>query len=267
MKYLSADHVMTMLERRFARDSSSSLHQQLNDLVRQLVIDGELPVGARLPSTRVMAERLALSRHTVYAAIEQLSGEGYLVGMRGSGTYVSHHFALDRPGLRTPKIRSTVADISSRGRSLVEMQRSPFQWDDLSGVSSPPPFRVGLPAIDAFPHREWARALNRAWLSNIGHLGYQQPGGHRALREAICSYLHASRGLRCQPGQIVVTAGSQNGLDLALRLLIDPGELVALEDPGYLGARSAALAAGRSSDRRAGRRAGPRHARFGVTRP
>ncbi|PQP14220.1 PLP-dependent aminotransferase family protein [Rhodococcus opacus] len=245
MKSLPPDYVLTMFERRFTREASVSLHRQVYDLVRQPIIDGELPAGTRLPPGRVLSQRLRLSRHTVSSAIEQLSGEGYLVGRVGSGTFVSHHFAAERVDTARPPSQSTAMELSARGRLLAAMQRSPFRWDDPTApANNPPPFRVGLPAIDAFPTKEWSRALSHAWNSSATHLGYQGPRGHFPLRSAISDYLYASRGLRCDADQIVITAGSQNGLDLTFRLLVDPGDTVAVEDPGYIGARSAAIAAG-----------------------
>jgi GntR family transcriptional regulator/MocR family aminotransferase len=243
-KHSPADYVLAILERRFDRGSSVPRHRQLYDLVRQLIIDGEIGADIRLPSSRLIAQQLALSRHTVSTAIEQLAGEGYLVGRHGSGTYVSRHFGRGSTRLTMPpRITSTVGDLSNRGRLLTQSQQSPFRWDD-GGSTSAGAFRIGLPAIDAFPVEQWSRALGAAWRSNSARLSYQQPKGHPPLRDAIAAYLHASRGLRCHPDQIVITSGSQSALDLSFRLLIDPGDSVAVEDPGYLGARLAVESAG-----------------------
>jgi GntR family transcriptional regulator/MocR family aminotransferase len=102
-----------------------------------------------------------------------------------------------------------------------------------------------MPAVDHFPADQWARVLAQAWRDTArGRLGYQHPLGHAGLREEIAAYLRASRGLACAGDQVVIAAGSQNSLDLSYRLLADPGDVVAMEDPGYLGARAAATAAG-----------------------
>jgi GntR family transcriptional regulator/MocR family aminotransferase len=243
-KYSQAEHVLAVLDRLFDRSSSTPRQRQLYELVRQLIIVGEIGAGVRLPSSRLIAQELNLSRHTVLSAIEQLVGEGYLVGRHGSGTYVSHHFARDATILTTPpRITSTVGDLSTRGRKLTQSQQSPFRWDD-GNPASTGTFRVGMPATDAFPVEQWARAISAAWRANSGRLSYQQPKGHQPLRDCVAAYLHASRGLRCDPEQIVITTGSQSALDLSFRLLIDPGDIVAVEDPGYLGARLAVESAG-----------------------
>ena len=211
MKTLPPDYVLTMFERQFTRKPSVSLHRELYDVVRQLIIDGELPAGTQLPPSRGISQRLSVSRHTVSSAIDQLSGEGYIVGRVGSGTFVSHHFARERAKAAKAPRQSTVGELSARGRSLTAMQRSPFRWDGSTSTrGNPPPFRVGLPAIDAFPTKEWSRALTHAWSSSATHLGYQDPRGHSPLISAISYYLYASRGRRCDAEQIVITAGYLN---------------------------------------------------------
>jgi GntR family transcriptional regulator / MocR family aminotransferase len=108
-------------------------------------------------------------------------------------------------------------------------------------------FRAGLPGLDAFPFALWARLVARRarrLAATSGLLDYADPAGYRPLREAIAAHLGATRAVRCEPEQVLVVAGSQHGLDLAARVLLDPGDRVWIEDPGYLGARGALVGAG-----------------------
>jgi GntR family transcriptional regulator/MocR family aminotransferase len=243
MSKRSGQLTLLLIQRNFDRTLPGALHAQLYQIVRRLVFDGELPSGTRLPSSRLLADALDLSRHTVSTAIEHLIAEGYLAGRPGSGTYVSGHFAQaghlrgKAPGRASPVT-------SSRGLAIASAPRSPFAQDSSeSGLARV--FRVGIPAVDVFPEKAWWRAVATALHDvNPGRLGYQEPSGLWALREWVTSYLGASRGLACRPEQVVIVGGSQGALDLCFKVLIDPGDVVAMEDPGYLGARSAALAAG-----------------------
>jgi GntR family transcriptional regulator/MocR family aminotransferase len=113
------------------------------------------------------------------------------------------------------------------------------------GWERPRAFPLGLPALDAFPRQLWTRVLTRRARRSLGGLlGYQDPAGYRPLREAIAAYLGMARGVRCGPDQVLVVSGAQAGIDLAARLLLDPGDPVWVEDPGYYGARGALIGAG-----------------------
>ena len=106
-------------------------------------------------------------------------------------------------------------------------------------------FRLGAPALDAFPAQAWGRLMARRWRrSNQSLMSYQDTAGYLPLREAIAGYLSASRGVRCTPEQVLVVSGSQQALDMTLRVLLDPWDDAWIEDPGYLGARGAMLSAG-----------------------
>jgi GntR family transcriptional regulator/MocR family aminotransferase len=227
-----------------ARDGAASLQAQLYDALRGAVLDGRLPVGARLPATRELAADLGVSRNTVVGAYARLTAEGYLDSRVGDGAYVARALpeALlqARRAIGAPPAGSRAA-LSERGRRLVANPVSPAPTGRDGG---PLAFRVAMPAPDAFPEREWTRLVEHRLRRPADWLGYGDPAGYRPLREAIAAYLGAVRGVRCDPGQVVVTGGSQQALDLAARLLLDPGDAVALEDPGYPGARAVLLAAG-----------------------
>jgi GntR family transcriptional regulator/MocR family aminotransferase len=221
------------------------LFRQLYDRLRAAVLAGELRPGVRLPSTRALAAALGVSRNTVMAAFEQLLAEGYLEGRVGAGTFVTHTLPDDllrlRQRARPVEVSPGSAQpLSRRGNLLTSM---PVSYSRSSGP--PRAFRIGVPAADAFPFELWSRLVARRW-RNAPHelLGYGESAGHRPLREAIAAYLAVARGVRCDPGQVVIVAGSQQALDLSARLLLDDGDAVWMEEPGYQGARAAFRGAG-----------------------
>ncbi|TAH35559.1 MAG: PLP-dependent aminotransferase family protein [Planctomycetota bacterium] len=209
---------------------------RLASALREAVLAGRLAAGVRLPSTRALARQLRLSRNTVVAVFEQLQAEGYLRSRVGDGSYVALPPAAPRP----PARRATAGrrPLSERGRGIARLPRG--------AVPVPGrPFAVGMPALDHFPLALWNRVLARcARRAGAGLLGYGAAAGHPALRRAIATHLAAARGLRCEPDQILILSSSQAAMDLAARVLLDPGDTAWMEDPGYLGARGALRSAG-----------------------
>ena len=219
------------------------MYRQLYDRLQSAILEGRLRAGAKLPSTRILARELAIARNTVMGAYEQLLAEGYLEGKTGSGTYVARTLpdaVLNVAAVRTaaPGKRNR-AQLSRRGQALAT-NRLGFRYSD-----PPRPFRPGTPAIDHFPFDLWSRLLAKYWRREpAGLLPYTDPAGYKPLRQAIANYIAAARAVRCEAEQIIVVSGAQQALDLATRLLLDPGDEVWMEDPGYNGARAAFLAAG-----------------------
>lgn len=227
------------------RRSRVPLQRQLYDEIRTAILSGRLAPGARVPATRVLASDTGTSRNTVSGAFDQLLSEGYLEGKVGSGTYVARMLPEDllrvtrQPGPSRPVIAR--ACLSRRGRMLGGIPASLRSRE----IATEQAFRTGLPAFDEFPRALWARLgarLLRHAPSAV--LTYGDPAGYRPLRRAIAEYLRAARGVNCSAEQVIVTAGSQQALDLAARLLLDTGDAAWVEDPGYLGARGALRAAG-----------------------
>lgn len=221
------------------------LHKQLYDRIREAVLSGGLPPGTRLPSTRALATELGVSRNTVMTAFGQLLAEGYIQGKLGSGTYVTR--TLPDETLRTRRsVTPAALAPSDRGRSLSRRGQQLVKPRVTAARIGPPiPFRAGTPAIDEFPLDVWSRMLARRWRDATPDLlTYGDPAGHRPLREAIVRYLALARGVRCVAERVVIVSGSQQALDLAARLLLDPDDEVWVEDPGYLGARAALTGSG-----------------------
>jgi GntR family transcriptional regulator/MocR family aminotransferase len=193
--------------------------------IRNAIGDGRLRPGDCLPASRDLAESLKVSRTTVTVAYDRLAGEGFVVSRIGAGTYVNSQV------VRTPreKVRRRV-DGSLQPRAV---------WDSI-GVSrafdTPAQFdfRTGLPDASLFPHETWRRLIVRALRSEAVAGGvYGDPAGHRGLREAIARHIGVSRGVQVSADDITITSGAQQSLDLIARALLDPGDRVAVEDPGY----------------------------------
>jgi len=224
------------------------LYKQLYERLRGVILAGQLERGARLPSTRTLASELGVSRMTTVLAYEQLVMEGYLESRVGQGTVVAHDLPAtlfyEQKGRtlseRTGALKTSPTHLASRVRSLQDMPY-PERIEEPAGGA----FRGGEPAVDLFPYEVWARLIaRRARQSLRAFAHYQPPAGYYPLREAIAAQIGITRGVRCTPEQIILTAGSQGAFDLAARTLLNPGEAVWMENPGYFGARGALLAAG-----------------------
>jgi len=212
--------------------------QQLYLGLREAIANGTFAPGSRMPPSRDHARALGVSRNTVLWALERLQAEGYVVARVGDGTYVS-----ERAGAVPRAARAGLAAqqlLSQRGRLIAE---TGLRWNP--SLTPPLPFRIGQPALAEFPFALWQR-LERQTTSaqRIACAGYLDPAGHAPLRSAIAQWLLVSRGIRCAAEQVVITAGSQQALDLIARLLLDVGDEVIVEDPGYPGIRANLVAHG-----------------------
>ena len=223
---------MTTFHLPIDRSAAVPLHRQIHGGLRRAILEGRLRPGQRIPSTRALAEELAMSRMPVLTAYEQLLHEGYIEGRIGSGTFVSVALPEDLHG-------SAQAGIVAGAQAA---RRAPHARDE-GGLG---PFRVSLPALELFPHAAWARLVSRhAHALAPEQMAYGDPAGVVSLRVAIADHVRAARAVRCEAEQVLVVSGSQAALRLAAAVLLQPGDRVAVEEPGYPGAR-AALAAGRA---------------------
>jgi GntR family transcriptional regulator/MocR family aminotransferase len=227
-----------------SRRSRTPLHEQIRAQLRAAIEQGRLRPGDPLPSTRALAADLKVARATAVLAYGQLRAEGWIDARGGSATRVGR--LVDVGPARPPaRVRRTgpPAALSRRGRAILaahERESIPQPMLD-----APRPFATGQPAIDLAPIDVWGRLMARRWARlPVRQLGYGDPRGLLALREAIASYLGRARGLSCHADQVIVTQGAQHGLDLIARVVLDPGDQVWVENPGFPGARIAFVAAG-----------------------
>jgi len=220
------------------------MYVQLYDWFRSAIISGHLRAGQKVPSSRQLATELKISRITVLSAFQQLHAEGYLEGTVGSGTYVAQSIPDNAVKLASGDAARRLPSNSQPGPRRVSKLGTKF----LSSPGIPRGFRafqVGLPALDRFPKTTWSRLLIRHSRQTKKELmAYGNPMGRLACREAISEYLKVVRGVRCQPAQIMIVTGSQQALDIAARVLLDPGDPAWIEEPAYPGAVRAFAAAG-----------------------
>jgi GntR family transcriptional regulator/MocR family aminotransferase len=244
MRTVGADQKRTLasLLLRVDRKTSAPLHAQIDQALRARILAGAVRPGTRLPSSRTLAAELGVARTTVLQALEALQAEGYLVAAPRSGVRVAPE--LPEQGFTPAPVRTTLASspprLSVAARTLAGLGTGAPRLG-----AAPRPFRPGLPALDLFPVALWSRVVSQAQSrASARLLEGGDPAGHAGLRRAISDHVVAARGARCTPEQVFVTAGTQHAFEEVLRLVVDPGEAVWLEDPGYLGAQRAVLGGG-----------------------
>ena len=222
----------------FDSNSSIPLHQQIYEQLRQAILKGRLSPGSRIPSTRTLSKSLGISRFTVTQSYDQLSSEGYLETIVGCGTFVCkqlpdellHSVAIES----SSKVARSQTKLSPYGRILIYADNVPKINDSSLTIN----FRFGRPAFDQFPIGLWRRLLSHYCNGDLHWLDYStDPLGYKPLREEIADYLSRSRAVDCEPDRILIVNGTQQALDLILRLLIEPEEIIAIENPGYVNAR------------------------------
>lgn len=229
------------------RHASASLQDQIVAFFRDAVLRGALKPGARIPSSRQLAAELGVARITAVEAFDCLAAEGYLVTRRGVGRFVAetvtdaYSSVLPSRSRRSVRPRTEVAATGQRsdGHAARKAPRP---------AATPPPdslpLATGVPALEEFPWRDWARISARVFRERpAAALAYGDPQGLPELRAAIADYLGAARGIACDPDQIVVVSGSQQGIDLTARVVAVPDDAVWFEEPGYGAARTALAAA------------------------
>jgi GntR family transcriptional regulator/MocR family aminotransferase len=232
-------------------DREGQLYAQVYRALRRQILSGNFRPGSRLPSTRSLAAELGISRNTAMLAYEQLIAEGYLAAGSHSGTFVAaelpENLTFVAPGnaarkngaptaVRLSEFASRVADDPVGPSILREILMRPALAYD---------FRYGRPSFADFPHAVWDRTLaRRAKRPSVGDLDYGAPEGAAALRKELADYLRRARAVVCSPDQILIVSGSQQAIDLAVRVLVDRGDTVVLENPHYFPARNVSRASG-----------------------
>lgn len=209
----------------------ASLQKQLIERLQQAILGGRLPPGSLLPSSRLLAAEMGVSRNTVVIAYEHLAAVGYVFADQ-KGTRVS---PLSSSTSRDdePTACATAPEVAYAAR-VGQFAATRTHADNTF------PLTPGTPALDRFPLTAWRRALERSMEHALPvALGYGEPTGEPALRDAIAAHLRMARGVRCEGAQVVITEGAQEALNLCVRLFTNPGDIAWVEDPGYRGAKAA----------------------------
>ncbi len=232
------------LQQHFAPRDDSPAYHRLYRLICRAILEGHLVAGARLPSTRDLAAELGIARNTVLQVYDQLAEEGYVHAGVGRGTYVEdiRQDLLD-PAAVGDEDESVAAraeaghDLSRRGHRLV----SSLGFSNRQAGA----FMPGVPDVREFPLKTWSRLQNRQWRSGPWDLmRYAPAGGYGPLRQAISDHLGSVRSVRSTAQQVVMTTGIHQGIDVAARLLCDPGDTVWVEEPAYWGVRNLLTSSG-----------------------
>jgi GntR family transcriptional regulator / MocR family aminotransferase len=225
------------------RRSRQPLHVQVYRALRAAIARGDLRAAQRLPSTRAMSDELHVSRITILGAYAQLLAEGYFETRKGAGTFVSsslpeHLTQVKRPVAGRTQKASGPRRVARRALLCPIEPRSPWH----AGLGA---FAVHQPAFDEFPFAIWSRLVtHHSKDPNARAIHCIDPMGTRRFREAICDYLRTARAVQADPEQIMIVSGSQQALQIATSVLLDPGAAVWMEEPGYRLARNVFAAAG-----------------------
>lgn len=219
------------------KNTATPLYRQIYASIRTSILQGELAAKTRLPSTRVLADQLGVSRITVVNAYEQLFAEGYLEGKIGAGTFVASKLPDDLLQTSEPKPKnlekrqSSPLNLSPFGEKLLarDLESTRVQFE-----TKFQPFQNGLTAIDEFPFEIWSRIAAKFYKNPPRSiLGYGDPRGLYKLREAVAAHLKSARGVNCTAEQVIITSGAQQALDLTARIFLSEKDTFLIEDPCY----------------------------------
>lgn len=220
--------------------SSRPLFQQIYFAFRGAILSRKLAPGFRLPSTRLLAEQLGVSRTSALVAYEQLLAEGYIEGRPGSGTFIAND-VLSEVAAAT----ASVTNAATVAPSLSEIGKAYATFAGSLNRNSNVPFALGCCSVNAIS----VEAIRRTGIDLMqdfdpSNLSYGDPSGDQSLREEVANYLRVARAVRCEADQILILSGAQQAIDLSIRTLLNPGDAVWIEDPCYTATREALTAAG-----------------------
>jgi GntR family transcriptional regulator/MocR family aminotransferase len=214
------------------RSAGTPLHQQVYDGYREAILRGDLLPGQKIPSSRELAFEIQVSRFPVLHAYDQLLAEGYFESHIGSGTFISA--TLPEQMMSSDRQAYGLEAALSGSRPVARRTMLYPRFAPEAHVRGWGAFGVHQPAFDQFPFQIWSSLVARhsrnphaSAFHNINPLGSER------FREEICAYLRTSRAVKCDPAQIMVVSGSQQALDITARVLLDPGDSVLVEEPGY----------------------------------
>ncbi|MEL6821890.1 MAG: PLP-dependent aminotransferase family protein [Calditrichota bacterium] len=215
------------------------LYRQVYQQFRKAILDGRFTPGQQLPPSRDLAKYLNISRTTVTMAFEHLMLEGYIRGKQGAGTFINEDIPerllfANRETLSERRHHPDIMERKVPGKNLAAVLER--ERDDYNAFA---PFKPGVPDLSKFPFRKWGKLLSiSANTLSVERFGYGSSAGYKPLRKAIANYLRIARGVKCGAQQVIITSGSQQGISLICRVLLEKGSTVGFEDPGYVDAQN-----------------------------
>ncbi len=231
-------------------DSIIPVYVQISNALRSSILDGRLRDGDNLPSIRELSHLLKVSRSTIAKAVEALASQGYVKSHAGSGVEVCRRYLGKLDSCSTKDSSTSIplfagqadsasphvyvqgdhVQLSAYGRRLLKLSADSIYSDtpELQTYTSGP-------ALDLTPLRHWKLLLEQnCRMKDLSRLEYShEPFGYPPLREAYAAYLTRARAVKCSSEQVIVFSARELRLDLICRMLIDPGDCVAVENPGY----------------------------------
>lgn len=222
------------------------IQQQFYQALKHEILSGHLQPGRKLPSSRSLAEMMSISRNSVLAGFERLIDEGYLISRAGSGTYVAQHIPDDL-------IASALEQPHKTQHSLDDTEQLHPQLQPLNSIWQKAQLHrghhsllsIGVGCSDLFPEQLWGRLLGQAWRQyrHWSELA-RDPMGFQPLRHSIAQYVNTTRGVNCDASQILIVNGTQQAMNLTAKVLLQAGDEVCLDEPGYDGALAVFQSAG-----------------------
>lgn len=230
-------------------DRNMPLHRQIYEQIRAAILSGRVRSQQKLPASRQLANSLGVSRTTVVQSYDQLISEGYLQTQPGAGTFVcaqipDARLSVSPIPVQAKIVRSGSPMLSAYGDRLNQAKDNQAS-DDSDAPDCALSFRYGLPDLNLFPVQQWRRLIGHHLTNGPDWMGYSSDAlGDWSLRQQIADYITQVRAVRCCPEQILATSGAQQAIGIIGRLLVNPGEIVALENPGYSSGRRILSASG-----------------------
>ena len=229
---------------RIDRNAAVALHRQIYDAVRTAISEGRLRPGQQIPSSRLLAKELEVSRLPVLNAYAQLLAEGYLTARVGSGTAVSSQLP-DRFTSTDPMLKKRRAAAHEGSRKVAQRTTTLPSYLMMPWTRNWGAFGVGQVAADSFPLQAWSNIVaRRSKNMSVRSFGYGDQMGYLPLRQSIAAYLRTARSVSCDADQILIASGSQQALEISAQVLVDPGDPVWIEEPGYRFSREVFALAG-----------------------
>ena len=205
------------------------LYQQIHTIIKEAILNNDIPEGSMLPSTRQLATTLKVSRSTIIKSYELLQIENFIESTIGSGHKVKGVMSDILPSTSHNFREFSDPDLSETGKSFQKNVSLINSTDDTDIA-----FRPGLPPLDIFPVNQWKNLSNLYWRNiKSSGLSYSASSGTDQLKKSLANYLNFSRNIKCDPRQIIIVSGSLQSLYIIGNVLLNPGDFMTMENPTF----------------------------------